>query len=420
MAFEGEQITRSLTKVAGFRDPEFDYQLLRAIGLADYGGSSVGECLGAAAHVMDGDTASWVSAFRKVAERVEQRADTAFAHGHLVSARDHYLRASTYYRTAEYYAETDVVAMSEIGQRGSACFDRAAGLLAPRVERITVPYAASTGDAGGLPGYLVTPTADSTADGRPIGTMVAMGDFDSNAEELYFRLGKPGVERGWQVLLFDGPGQSACMRRSPALTYRPDYEVPVGAVLDYVAGRADARPERLVLVGLGFGGYFAGRAAAFDSRVGGLVVSSPIFDLYRYLQEFLGTGMFDADRDLRPEDVTGVPADLLPKQIAWGIVAACRRFGVRSFQDWKRYLAEFRLGADVARITVPALALVGQHEGPEMERQVESLVSGASGPVTLERFGLEGGADAHCQVGNLRLAAQVTFDWLDRVFAPEG
>jgi hypothetical protein len=43
VAFEGSQITRSVTRVIGFRDPEFDYQLMRAMGAADYGGSTVGE-----------------------------------------------------------------------------------------------------------------------------------------------------------------------------------------------------------------------------------------------------------------------------------------------------------------------------------------------------------------------------------------
>ena len=57
----------------GFRDPEFNYQLLRAMGTADYGGSTVGECLAAAGMITDGDTASWVSAFSALADRVEDR-----------------------------------------------------------------------------------------------------------------------------------------------------------------------------------------------------------------------------------------------------------------------------------------------------------------------------------------------------------
>ena len=414
MAFEGEQITRSMTKVIGFRDPEFDYQLLRAIGVADFGGSSVGECLSTAASVMDGDTASWVQAFGLLARRVEERGDIASSAGHLVSARDHYMRASTYFRTAEYYAETDVVAMEEIGRKGGECFARAASLLDQPLEEIAIPY-----EGLELAGYLVPPGSGTTPSGEPVGTLIAMGDFDSSAEELYFRLGQPGAARGWQVLLFDGPGQSACMRRNPELTYRSDYEVPVGTAIDYLLSRGGSANRPIALVGLGFGGYFAGRAAAFDSRVQALVVNSPIVDLYRYLREFLGSAMFDADRDLRPQDVTGIPADLLPKQIAWGIVAVCRRFGVASFQEWKRVLDRFRLGDEISGISCPVLVLSGQHEGPEMQRQTEELASGATGPVTLHQLGLDGGGDSHCQVGNVRLAAQITYDWLDDLFGSE-
>ncbi len=71
---------------------------------------------------------------------------------------------------------------------------------------------------------------------------MAFGGFDSGAEEMYFQLGAAGAARGWQVVLFDGPGQTGCMRRNPTMTYRPDYEAPVGAVLDDVGTRLGAAP----------------------------------------------------------------------------------------------------------------------------------------------------------------------------------
>ncbi len=50
--------------------------------------------------------------------------------------------------------------------------------------------------------------------GGPRPTLVGVGGFDSSAEELYFHLGRPGAERGWNVFVFDGPGQPGCMRRT--------------------------------------------------------------------------------------------------------------------------------------------------------------------------------------------------------------
>ena len=46
-----ETTVRSATRVAGFEDPELDFQLLRQLGTAAYGGASVGECLAVAEQI---------------------------------------------------------------------------------------------------------------------------------------------------------------------------------------------------------------------------------------------------------------------------------------------------------------------------------------------------------------------------------
>ena len=411
MAFVGSEITRSVTRVSGFRDPEFDYRLLRAIGVADYGGSTVGECLSAAGSIIDGDPDTWVRAFAALADRVEARGDACATAGHGVSARDHYLRASTYHRTAEYYAEGDPERMAELGRRAKRCFERGAVLFDPPIELLSIPF-----EGGMLPGYFVAPRAGTRRDDGPGGTVVVLGGFDSSAEELYFQLGAPGAARGWQVVVFDGPGQAGAMRDNPSFTFRPDYEVPIGAVFDALAERDDVDVERLVLVGLGFGGYFAARAAAFDRRVRALVVDSPIMDLSRYLEAMIGPAAFRMRQDIRPVDIAGIPDDLLPQQMLWGIFAVCRRFGVGSLHAWKSLLEGYRLGPAVADIACPVLGLVGDREGAEVLAQAEGFIAQVAGPATLHRFTVDDGADAHCQANNLRLAAQVVYDWIDDCF----
>jgi pimeloyl-ACP methyl ester carboxylesterase len=408
VAFAGSQITRSVTRVIGFRDSEFDYQLMRAMGVADYGGSTVGECLAAAGMITDGDTGSWVAAFCDLAARVEIRARSCLDAGHLVSARDHFMRASTYHRTAEYYAEADPEVLAECGRRSRACFEAAAALIDPPVEPLSIAF-----ESGFLPGYLVEPRAGTAPGGRPRGTLVAFGGFDSGAEEMYFQLGAAGAARGWQVLLFDGPGQTGCMRMNPTMTYRPDYEAPVGAVLDELDRRRGTAGGFVALAGMSIGGYFGARTAAHDPRVQALVADSPLVDLYRYFEAFLGPEVFRMHRDIRPEDVAGIPEDLLPAQMLWGIAAVCRRFGVASLQEWKEQLRTYRLGSALSAVSCPALALVGLREGPEVLRQADEFATGVSGPVTTYRFSPDDGADAHCQANNLRFAAQVVYDWLD-------
>jgi pimeloyl-ACP methyl ester carboxylesterase len=406
VSFEDSDVVRSAVRVEGFRDDEFNYQLIRALGVADYGGSTVGECLAVVAEIADGRPTSWTRAFEGLAQRVEAQGRDCLEAGRRVSGRDHLLRASTYYRTAEYYGGGAADGV-DAGARSQACFLEAAALLDPPVERLDVAF-----DGGTLPGYLVRPAPEfATAGPRP--TLVCVGGFDSSAEELYFQLGAPGAERGWNVYVFDGPGQLGCMRTSPGLTFRPDYEVPLAAVLDAVTVLSDVDAERLALAGQSFGSYFAARSAATDLRVGALVANPPVVDMGRYMEAWVGTEVYRMTRDIRPEDVTGVPEDLMPRQMQWGIEAICTRFGVPSFHAWRDAMESYRLGDLLGAVSCPVLALVGEREGAEPRAQFDALVSGATGPVTSRVFRPADGASAHCQSDNLRLSAQVTFDWLE-------
>jgi len=409
VSFEDSDVVRSAVRVEGFRDDEFDYQLIRAMGVADYGGSTVGECLAVVAEITDGSPRSWTRAFGLLGERVEEQGRACLAGGHRVSGRDHLLRASTYYRTAEYYGGGRQGGADAAGARSQACFSEAAALLDPPVQPLAIPFAGTT-----LPGYLVRPASPADGSGRP--TVVAVGGFDSSAEELFFQLGVPGAERGWNVVVFDGPGQLGCMRTSPELTFRPDYEVPLAAVLDAVVALDDVDGDRLALCGQSFGSYFAARSAASDLRVGALVANPPVVDMGRYMEAWVGSEVYRMNRDIRPEDVTGVPEDLMPRQMQWGIEAICTRFGVPSFHAWRDAMASYRLDDRVAAITCPVLALVGEREGDEPRTQFDALVDGVTGPVASRVFRPSDGASAHCQSDNLRLSAQVTYDWLDAQF----
>jgi alpha-beta hydrolase superfamily lysophospholipase len=409
VSFEDSDVVRSAIRVEGFRDDEFNYQLIRALGVADYGGSTVGECLAVAGEIADGSPESWAFAFEHLADRVEERARACLGNGRRVSGRDHLLRASTYYRTAEYYADGLSGRSLRMGERSQACFADAAGLFDPPIELVDVPF-----EGGTLPGYLVrpaTPAGTGGSDRAP--TLIGVGGFDSSAEELYFHLGAPGAERGWNVFVFDGPGQPGAMRRDSAMTFRPDYEVPISAVIDHLALRTDVDADRLALAGQSFGSYFAARSAATDQRVRALVANPPVLDMSRYMEAWVGTEVFRMKRDVRPEDVIGVPEDLMPRQMQWGIAAVCSRFGVPSFHAWREAIASYRLDDLAASIACPSLAMIGDREGAEPMAQFDAFVAGVGGEVTPVVFKPADGASTHCQADNIRLSAQVAFDWLD-------
>src|SRR3954467_14335459 len=92
-------VTRSATRVRGFADPEMDFQLLRSLGAATSMGAALGEVLAAAREIKDGDPRSWPPAFAALGDQTGSLAYAALGK-HRVSAREHFQRASMYYRAA--------------------------------------------------------------------------------------------------------------------------------------------------------------------------------------------------------------------------------------------------------------------------------------------------------------------------------
>jgi hypothetical protein len=86
-----------------FDDESFSFETLRAAGFAMYGGSDLGEVLVTADAITGGDEASWHRAWKATAERVAEIGERSLAAGQRISAREALLRASNYYRAAEFF-----------------------------------------------------------------------------------------------------------------------------------------------------------------------------------------------------------------------------------------------------------------------------------------------------------------------------
>jgi len=84
-------------------DPEFWFEISRLFGAADYGGALFGEVIAISKNIKSGDYDSWYDAHTLVADRLADEADGQLRKGHKISARDSYLRACSYYRSAEFF-----------------------------------------------------------------------------------------------------------------------------------------------------------------------------------------------------------------------------------------------------------------------------------------------------------------------------
>lgn len=74
-------------------------------------------------------------------------------------------------------------------------------MLPPTCE---IPYEGTT-----LPGYLFR--VGDSGEWRP--TVITMSGMDGYLEECYWSIAAPGLERGYNCLAFDGPGQGGVLRQ---------------------------------------------------------------------------------------------------------------------------------------------------------------------------------------------------------------
>jgi pimeloyl-ACP methyl ester carboxylesterase len=403
------ELTRGKTEVKGFSSREMDFQLMRQLGSTSYGGASVGECFSTAARIGDGDPASWSAKFASLGEWQQKDAHKRASRGHTVSARDQFFKACNSFRAAEYYTNSLDPVHRELGLKSRYCFGQAMNHVWHTFEEDMVTYKNVD-----LPVYIMSPGPE------PIKrkTLLIVSGFDGTLEEEYILRGYPALERGYNVIHFAGPGQMDMYRFFSNSHFEPDFENVAKTVIDYIWDRPEIDPDRIALMGISVGGYFATRSAAHEPRIKALIANSPIVDLHAYLTGFTGFDPAEMpdDQNFAVADIPNIPDDVLSKERKAGAASLMIRYGQPSFKDTFIYLREFKVGDAVKNIKCPSLALVGSGEGGEPETQFKAFVEGVSGPVSKYEFTEFEGADSHCQAGNPSYAAAVALDWLDEVF----
>ena len=195
----------------------------------------------------------WCAAWSARAAHHERLGREALSRGHNLTAGEALQRAGVYYHFAAFLFVHDLPQMKAAHLKAVECRQAALPHLRPPGERVQIPYEGRT-----LAGILRRPLGYD----RPAVVVMAVG-LDSTKEEgdAYEA---PFLARGMATLIFDGPGQG---QGQYDFAIRGDYEVPVKAVLDYVATRRDLDSSRIGMWGVSLGGYYAPRAAAFDRRI---------------------------------------------------------------------------------------------------------------------------------------------------------
>jgi dipeptidyl aminopeptidase/acylaminoacyl peptidase len=252
------------------------------MGETYYKGADIGECLSTAYRIKEGDFESWYTEWLKTAKRVHKYAESCLATGHKISAREAYLRASNYYRVAEFLLiNPEDLRIQTTWGSSKECFSSAGRLFSPPFEAIEIPYEGTT-----LPGYLYHVKDNSNTTPRP--TLIVHGGFDSTLEELYTSAAAPALERGYNCLTFEGPGQGGviCKQKIP---FRYDWEKVVTPVVDYAISRKEiVDPSRIALMGISMGGYLQQELLLLNIELLlAFCIMEYMMDMMHLLQDFL-------------------------------------------------------------------------------------------------------------------------------------
>jgi pimeloyl-ACP methyl ester carboxylesterase len=320
-------------------------------------------------------------------------------------AEGRYVNEAFYLRAAEFFVPPDDPDKQHLYEQFA---DRFYGQVAAGdpVKRVEIPY-----ESGALPALFLPAAAEGTI---TKGTILIHGGFDSFMEEFY-SMAWHLAESGYDVILFEGPGQGAALKKH-GLYWDHKWEGPIGAVLDYFGCR------QVVLLGISMGSWLCIRAAAFEPRITGVIymgvgydylggVPGPVAALVNFLFRF--------PRLMNKISWLQVRFD---QQERWALYNLLHITGKETPAEAARAILDMNAeNLHSAQVKQDVLLLTGaeDHFGTFNmhlklhRRQAEALTNARS--VTERIFTREEQAHNHCQVGNIGLALEVIIDWLEAV-----
>jgi pimeloyl-ACP methyl ester carboxylesterase len=402
-----------------FADPNLDFQVRFAFGAAGYGAAEFGEVVTFVnqANEAGGDYQAFVDACSAMATQVASNARRAERERHRVTAAACYLRAAEYLAQSLYFVlgTSTPAAEPEVYATMRSAWDSFCELSVPSIKQVRIPYGGSS-----IPGYLLTPGPTSTP--RP--TVILNNGSDAQSVELWGYGGAAAIERGYNALIFEGPGQGATLFERE-IPFRPDWEKVITPVVDFLEAQEEVDADKLALVGWSMGGELVIRAAAFEPRLRAVVADPGAVSIW----------------DAWPQDAHEVADAGTPREVnaLWAEAIAtftpAQSFNIRKRSEifGKQFLRQARAGqmpTDFAalstemkrydarnvahRLEMPVL--ITSYEGDTFfAGQPEELFGLLRAPKEIVDFTAADGAQLHCAPMAPQHRNEVIFDWLDDV-----
>lgn len=361
--------------------------MLGIMSAQPWGGSEMGEIhrVGQRLRGRLGDDEAWFQEWRRLGEETHRLAREADEAGHALTAAGAYLRACSYYQWGERYRIPKDDLALETFRTSIECFHRFAELTdEPRIEPVDVPC-----EGGTLAALYVHPR-NAAAERAPC---VVFFDGLDHTKELIYTRGVPEISRrGVGTLLIDGFGNGESIRFR-GFPLRDDSETAATAAYEYLATRPDVDADRIGVMGISLGGYFAPRSAAYEKRFKVCVAWAAVWDYY---------GTWKARIDSGFKIAQSVPSNY----ITWVL-------GVDTLEEALVRLEGFRMDGIAQQISSPFLLVHGTEDKQTSIDDAHKLFAAVgSEDKTFRIVTAEEGGAQHCTRDNMTLGSTFIADWL--------
>jgi hypothetical protein len=384
-----------------FSDDEgFDFAVRCILSGVAYGMAEIGEVLSVAEQVEASNVDAWFDGWTGLGARVDAIAERAERAGHAQSAAQAYLRAANYRFAGFYYVLGTAHAAEHLAAWNAhrRSLERSLLCRAPAVERLPVTF-----DGVELRAWRFR------GSGRPgrHPTLLIHNGLGSPLSDVFMTGAADAMLRGWDAIVFDGPGQGHA-RFVDGLGPVDDWG-PVGiAVLDAALALGDVDPERVVASGIADGGFLAAVHGAADPRIAALVcdpgVIRPIDGAIGGLPEDLATAW-------RAGESVDAMAER-DRETKFALEKLVEQWPGSSADDVLARLASWDLEPLLDRIRVPTF-VADPDAAAAFAGQSAELVGLLGERATLVPFTTTEGAGLDCEIGAPQLRNQRVFDWLD-------
>ncbi|RTL11081.1 MAG: alpha/beta fold hydrolase [Neisseriaceae bacterium] len=389
-----------------FESESFNFELIRILGLASYKGADFGECVITASRIKDNDRRSWTDEWRKTADELLTRAEKFAAANDVVSAEYCFYRASNYYNKAMFYlvSEEERTESIELRQKSVLAFKKAIAYKSS-ISLVSIPYENTF-----LPGYFVK--SNNLKNGIAPLIIIHTG-FDGTKEEMYFMLGLAAVERGYNVLLLDGPGQGESLVNG--LYYRHDWENVITPVVDFALTLDGVDKDRIALYGVSMGGYLAPRAVSFEHRIKACIANGGVVNFYAAMYKTLPPELLalsESSPELFNQKISEIGKNNV--NVYWAFENGKWTMGVDTNAEFIQKVKSFNSEEVCGNITCNML-VIDSRKDMFFDEQPRKLFDMLNSPKEYIIFDENSPGQYHCQMGASEFSNEILYSWLDRV-----